>query len=65
MLVWSTFGAHPSAIAAFTPAQTNRTKRDNELQCDSTELNGAGVKAPLNRKNIEILWSFLSEMLTV
>ncbi len=30
-LVWSTFGAHPSAIAAFSPAQTNRTKRENEL----------------------------------
>ncbi len=30
-LVWSAFGAHPSAIAAFSPAQTNRTKRDNEL----------------------------------
>ncbi len=29
--VWSAFGAHPSAIAAFSPAQTNRTKRDNEL----------------------------------
>ncbi len=25
------FGAHPSAIAAFSPAHTNRTKRDNEL----------------------------------
>ncbi len=30
-LVWSAFGAHHSAITAFTPAQTNRTKRDNEL----------------------------------
>ncbi len=30
-LVWSAFGAHPSAIAAFSPAQTNRTKRENEL----------------------------------
>ncbi len=30
-LVWSDFGAHPSATAAFTPAQTNRTKRDNKL----------------------------------
>ncbi len=45
-LVWSAFGAHPSAIAAFPPAQTNRTKRENELECDSTELNEAGVKAP-------------------
>ncbi len=45
-LVWSTFGAHLSAIAAFSPAQTNRTKRENELLCDSTELNEAGVKAP-------------------
>ncbi len=45
-LVWSAFGAHPSAIAAFSPAQTNRTKREKELECDSTELNEAGVKAP-------------------
>ena len=47
-LVWSAFGAHPSAIAAFTPAQTNRTKGGNELWYDSTELNEAGVKAPSN-----------------
>ncbi len=26
-LVWSAFGAHPSATAAFSPAQTNHTKR--------------------------------------
>ncbi len=45
-LVWSAFGAHPSAIDAFPPAQTNRTKRENELEFDSTELNEAGVKAP-------------------
>ena len=45
-LVWSAFGAHPSAIAAFTPAQTNRTKGGIELWYDSTELNEAGVKAP-------------------
>ncbi len=30
-LVWSSFGAHPSATAAFSPAQTNLTKRENEL----------------------------------
>ncbi len=30
-LVWSAFGAQPSAIAAFSPAQTNRTKRENKL----------------------------------
>ena len=30
-LVWSAFGAHLSAIAAFTPAQTNRTKGENEF----------------------------------
>ncbi len=29
--VWSAFGAHPSAIAAFSPVQTNRTKRENKL----------------------------------
>ncbi len=39
MLVWSAFGEHPSAIAAFSPAQTNRTKKENEL-------NEPGVKAP-------------------
>ncbi len=45
-LVWSAFGAHPSAIATFSSAQTNRTKREIE-RCNSTELNEAGVKAPL------------------
>ncbi len=30
-LVWSTFGVHPSAIAAFSSAQTNRTKRSRGL----------------------------------
>ncbi len=30
-LVWSALGAHPSAIAAFSPAQTNCTKRENKL----------------------------------
>ncbi len=30
-LVWSAFGVHPTAIAAFSPAQMNRTKRENEL----------------------------------
>ncbi len=29
-LVWSAFGAHLSVIAAFSSAQTNRTKRENE-----------------------------------
>ncbi len=45
-LVWSAFGAHPSAIATFSSAQTNCTKRENEC-CDSTELNEASVKAHL------------------
>ncbi len=29
-LVWSAFSEHPSATAAFSTAQTNRTKRENE-----------------------------------
>lgn len=49
-LVWSAFGAHPSAIAAFTPAQTNRTKGGNELWYDSTKLNEAGVKERFSSK---------------
>ncbi len=28
---YACFGAHPSAIAAFAPAQTDRTKRENQL----------------------------------
>ncbi len=48
MLVWPAFGAHPSVIAAFSPAQMNRTKRENELLCDSPELNEACVKAPID-----------------
>jgi len=40
------FGAHQGSIASFTPAQTNRTKGENELWCDSTEPNKVGVKAP-------------------
>ena len=30
-LIWSAFGARSRAIAAFSPAQTNRAKRENEL----------------------------------
>ncbi len=30
-LVWSAFGAHQSATAPFSPAQTNHTKRENKL----------------------------------
>ncbi len=41
-LVWSAFGAHPSATAAFSPAQTNRTN-SSAIQ----PMNEAGVKAPL------------------
>lgn len=36
--IWSTFGAHLSAIIAFTPAQKNCVKGGNKLQCDSAEL---------------------------
>lgn len=31
LLVWSSFGAHPSAIAKFSPAQTSRTKEGIKL----------------------------------
>ena len=37
---------HPSAIAVFTPAQTNHTKRENAPGFDSTQLNKAGVNTP-------------------
>ncbi len=44
-LVWSASGAHLNTTAAFTPAQTNRTKWGNVLKFDSTKLNKVGVKA--------------------
>ncbi len=46
-LVWSAFGAHPSAIASHLPKRTAPRGKTNS--CDSTELNEAGVKAPLKR----------------
>ncbi len=44
-LVWSASVAHLNTTAAFTPAQTNRTKWGNVLKFDSTKLNKVGVKA--------------------
>lgn len=46
MHIWSMFGVHSSAIAAFKSVQTNHTKQENEFWYDLTELNDAGVNAP-------------------
>ncbi len=44
-LVWSASGVHPSTIAGFTPAQTNRTKLEKCAQVRFKKVKKAGVKS--------------------
>ncbi len=56
------FGAHPSVIAVFTPAQKIHTKgTPNEHEFDSIEPNETGVNTPLHSDNSNMMqWSLHS-----